>query len=233
MSKENLMGRIVSRYLTRSFLKWFALGIGVAVMLGTVVGFSIYYGMDSDTVTDPDNGVDLTTRLAEEVGAEIPNVVHVEIIGNATQAIHERLIWATVDQLGDSSDYSWNVTAYCMFPTDIVDFVLSQSEVDTIASGLVTSIENTEKLGIFGEEPYPAEGDLADLKWVTELYLANFTVIYLYINMDGLILFQTSTWEGDFQGNQNLIGAYVLSPESAFDSYIQVLKDLFTPHLAV
>lgn len=234
MSKENSLGKVVSRYLTRNFWKWFAIGLGASIVLGTVVGVSVYFGTNTPAGPDPDPEISFTTRLVEEIESEIPNIVHVEIVGNATQAIHERLIWATIDQIGDSSDYSWNVTTYVMFPDDVIEFVLSTSEVDQIGAGLFTSINNTERAGTYGEEPYSSQDELPDLKWVTELYLENGTVIFLFVNMDGLILYQTTTWEGNFQAvNMNMIGADVLIPESAFDNYIQSLKDLFTPYLEI
>jgi len=236
MSKENFLGKVVSRYLTRNFLKWFAIGLGAAMILGTIVGVSVYFGTNTPAGPDPDLDpeISFTTRLAEEIESEIPNIVHVEIVGNATQAIHERLIWATIDQIGGSSDYSWNVTAYVMFPDDVIEFILSTSEVDQIGIGLVTSINNTERVGTYGEEPYGDQDEIPNLKWVTELYLENGTVIFLYVNMEGLILYQITTWEGDFQAvNYNMIGSDVLLPESAFDNYIQSLKDLFTPYLEI
>ncbi|MBY9000258.1 MAG: hypothetical protein KGD64_05035 [Candidatus Heimdallarchaeota archaeon] len=234
MSKENFLGKVVSRYLTRNFWKWFAIGIGTAMVLGTVVGVSVYFGTYTPIGPDPDPETSFTTRLGEEMESEIPNVVHIEIIGNATQAIHERLIWATIDQLGDSSSYSWNVSAQVMFPDEVIIFELSTAEVNQIGTGLATSINNTEKDGVYGEDPYGSQDELPNLKWVTELYLENGTVIFLYVNMEGLILYQTTTWEGNFQAvNMNMIGADVLLPESAFDTYIQSLKDIFTPYLAI
>ncbi|MHA2358026.1 MAG: hypothetical protein ACXABK_04590, partial [Candidatus Heimdallarchaeaceae archaeon] len=159
----------------------------------------------------------------------------VEIIGNGTASIHPNLISATVDRLGDSESYSWNVTAYGINYTDysgyVTNFILSTSEVNEIAVGLFESINNTEKVGTYGEEPYPGTGDLPNLKWVTELYLENNTVYFLYINMEGLILFKSTNWFGNFEYIAGMYGSDVLLPESAFDDYVQVLSNLFAPHM--
>jgi len=237
MSKENLLGRTIGRYLRNNLAKGLAIGIGAALLVGTAVGLGVYYGVIYTPEPDPGPGPEpepelpFSTSLATEVQENIPNVVHLEIIGNGTAAIHERLIWGVVDRIGDNITYSWNVTAYAFFPSDIVNFVLSTNEVNLIAGGLFDSINNTERVGTYGEEPYPAVGELPNLKWVTEIYLENSTVIFLYINMEGLILYQSSTWYDDYQYDANMTGADVLVPESAFDDYVLVLQDLFSPHL--
>ncbi len=231
MSKENSLGKLLSKYWKRSFIKGLAIGIGAAIVVGTVVGVSIYFSNITPNIPEPNNGIPYSTKLAEEIQDEISNVVHVEIIGNATAAIHERLIYSSIERIGDNITYTWNVTAFAMFPNEEVNFVLSTNDVNQIAQGLFESINNTEKVGTYGQDPYPAEGEMPNLKWVTELYLANNTVIFLYINMEGLILFKTTTWYGDFDYDANMIGADVLLPESAFDDYIQVLKNLYTPYL--
>ncbi len=234
MSEKDLLGKAIARYLTKNFVKWFSIGFGAALILGTVIGVSFYYGFNPLTDHDPDPDIPFSTRLAEEIASEIPNVVHVIITGNATQAIHERLSWAIIDQEGDNTSYSWNVTAYVMFPADAINFLLSTAEVNEIGTGLVTSITNTERVGTFGVAPYGEDPEPPNMKWSTELYLANYTVILLFIDMEGLILFQTSTWQGDYNiDDTDMQGSAVLLPESAFDDYIQVLKDLFTPHLQI
>lgn len=231
MSKENSLGKLLSKYWQRSFIKGLAIGIGAAVVIGTVVGVSIYFKNTNPDIPEPNNGVPFTTRLAEEIQNEISNVVHVEIIGNGTAAIHEKLIYSTIERVGDNITYTWNVTAFTIDPITEVNFVISTNDVNQIAQGLFDSINNTEKVGTYGQDPYPAVGEMPNLKWVTELYLANNTVILLYINMEDLILFKTTTWYGDFDYDANMIGADVLIPESAFDEYIQVLKDMYTPQL--
>ena len=233
MSKENILGRTIRRYLQNNLIKGLAIGIGAAIVIGTAVGLGVYYGViyTPEPGPGPGPGLPFSTNLAVEVQNNIPNVVHVEIVGNATAAIHERLIWGIIDRIGDNQTYTWNVTTYAIFPPDVVNFVLSTFEINQIAGGLFDSINNTERVGTYGVEPYPAVGETPNLKWVTELYLENSTVIFLYINMEGLILYQSTTWYGNFQYDANMIGADVLIPESAFDDYIQVLKDLFSPHL--
>ncbi len=234
MSKENIFSRTIARYMRNNFVKGLAIGIGAAIVIGTVVGVSIYFGTIS--VPEPNgNGnepkLPYSTNLAQEIQKAIPNVVHVEIIGNATAAIHPNLIWAWMDRIGDNVTYSWNVTAQIMLPPFEIEFVLSSGEVGQIAQGLFDSINNTEKVGVYGQDPYPAVGEMPNLKWVTELYLQNSSVYFLYINMEGLILFQSTTWYGNYQYDANMIGADVLLPESAFDDYVEVLQNLFTLHM--
>ncbi|MFW9851898.1 MAG: hypothetical protein ACFFDS_03085 [Candidatus Thorarchaeota archaeon] len=231
MSKENSLVNLLSKYWKRSFIKGLAIGIGAAIVIGTVVGVSIYFSNIGPNIPEPNNGVPFSTRLAEEIQSEISNVVHVEIIGNGTAAIHERLIYSTIERIGDNITYTWNVTAHTIDPIDEVVFELATNEVNQIAQGLFDSINNTDKVGTYGQDPYPAVGEMPNLKWVTELYLANNTVIFLYINMESLILFKTTTWYGDFNYDANMLGADVLIPESAFDDYIQVLQDLYTPYM--
>ncbi len=235
MSKENLFSRTIARYLRNNFVKGLAIGISAAIVIGTVVGVSIYFSLPP-AVPDPNGNGDspeipFSTNLAQEIQGAIPNVVYAEIIGNATAAIHPRLIWSWMERIGDNISYTWNVTAEAMFPNEEVNFVLSGNEVGQIAQVLFDSINNTEKVGVYGEDPYPAVGEMPDLKWVTVLCLENTTTIFLYINMEGLILFQTGTWYGDYQYDGNMIGADVLLPESAFDDYVQVMSDLYTPYL--
>ena len=240
MSKENILGRTIGKYLRNNLVKGLAIGIGAAILVGTAVGLGVYYSViyePDGPGPDPGPGPELpfSTRLAAEVQGNIPNVVHLEIIGNGTASIHERLIWGVIDRIGDNITYSWNVTAYTIFPSDTVNFILSIDDVNLIAGGLFDSINNTERVGTYGEEPYPAVGELPDLKWVTEIYLENSTVIFLYVNMEGLILYKSTTWYStmydDYEYDANMIGADVLVPESAFDDYKQVLQVLFSPHL--
>ena len=231
MSKENSLGKLLSKYWQRSFIKGLAIGIGAALVIGTVVGVSIYFSNVNPDIPEPNNGAPFSTKLAKEIQDEISNVIHVEIIGNGTAAIHERLIYSTIDRIGDNITYTWDVTAFTIDPIDEVNFVLSTNDINQIAQGLFDSINNTDKDGTYGQDPYPAVGEMPNLKWVTELYLENSTVIFLYINMEGLILFKTTTWYDDFNYDANMIGADVLVPESAFDDYIQVLKNLYTPYM--
>jgi hypothetical protein len=233
MSKENIFSRTIARYLRNNFVKGLSIGISAAIVVGTIVGVSIYFSLPP-AVPDPNgNGpeVPFSTNLAYEIQSIIPEVVHVELIGNGTASIHPNLISAEIDRIGDNITYTWDVNAFSIALMDYVNFEFSQSEVNQIAQGLFDSINNTERVGTYGEDPYPSTGYLADLKWVTEIYLANYTVIFLYINQDGLILFQSTTWSGDFDAMQNMIGADVLVPESAFDDYVGVLQTLFTPYM--
>ncbi len=235
MSKENIFSRTIARYLRNNFVKGLAIGISAAIVIGTIVGVSIYFGQPP-AVPDPNgNGpeVPFSTNLAQEIQSVISEVVHVELIGNATSSIHPNLISAEMNRIGDNITYYWNVSAFSIALLDFVIFEFSQNEVNQIAQGLFDSINNTERVGTYGEDPYPGTGDLADIKWVTEIYLANYTAVFLYINQDGLILYQSTTWEGDFNAMQNLIGADVLIPESAFDEYVGVLQTLFAPHMEV
>jgi hypothetical protein len=237
MSKDNKLRQVIAQSLRNNFVKGLAIGISAAIVVGIVVGVSLHYGIPP--VTEPDgngngNGTELpfSARLAIEIQSIIPDVVHVELLGNATASIHPNLISAEMNRIGDNVTYTWNVSAFSIALLDYVNFTFSQSDVNLIAQGLFDSINNTERVGTYGEDPYPGTGDLADIKWVTEIYLENHTAVFLYINQDGLILYQTTEWTGDFSAMQNLIGAAVLVPESAFDDYVEVLQDLFESHMS-
>jgi hypothetical protein len=231
MSDEKTLSKAISRNLKGISIKWLAIGFGIAVVTGGIVGIGIYFGLPDTAPHDIDDDTEFSTMLAESVSSSIPNVVHMEIIGNATAQINSRLIWAYFDRIGDSISYEWNVSADAIDPLEEVNFILSKSQVDEIAVGLFDSINKTSRVGIYGQDPYPSEGDMPSLKFVTEIYFENNTVIFLYVNLAGLVLFQSSTWFDDYQYNANMIGADVLIPESAFDDYIIVLSNLFAPHL--
>jgi hypothetical protein len=231
MSDEKVLSNTISKSLKGSFIKWLAIGFGIAIVTGGIVGIGVYFGMpDTSPPEVPDNG-SFSTRLAEAVSSSIPNVEHMVILGNGTADIHSRLGYATFDRIGDSSIYEWNVTAFAMFPPEDVNFILSQSQVGEIAGGLFDSINKTSRVGTYGEDPYPSDIYLASLKFVTEIFFENNTMIFLFMDMDGLTLFKSTSWYGDYQYDQNLLGSHVLVPESAFDDYITVLSNLFTPHL--
>ena len=234
MSKESILAKKLASFFSRNFVKGLAIGIGAAIVLGTIVGVSVYYGVIYEPNTNPnpnpEPGTPFSSRLAEEVFSIFPNVVHVAVLGNGTAAINENMLSASFDRVEEGEDYIWSVLAYTFGGP--VEFNLTYNEVGQIAQGLFDSINNTEKVGTYGEGDYPAEGELPNLKWVTEIYLENNTLIYLYVNMGGLILYQRTTWDGNFNSvNANMIGSAVLLPESAFDDYIQVLRDLFDPHV--
>jgi len=229
MSDEKTLSKAIAGSLKGSFIKWLAIGFGIAVVTGGIVGIGVYFGIQDPTTPNPE--VDpFSTQLAESVYALISNIVHVEIIGNATAQINSRMISATFDRVGDNVTYSWDVTGYAINPEEEVNFVLSTNQVNEIGQGLLESINNTEKVGIWGVGPYQSGGEQPNMKWATELYLENSTVIYLYINMESLILFHSTTWTGDYQADVNMIGGTVLEPESAFDEYISVLSTLFAPY---
>ena len=180
--------------------------------------------------TIPPDIDEFSTRLAESVSCSIPNVVHMEIIGNGTTQINDRLIWAYFDRIGDNFTYNWNVSANAINPEEEINFILSKSQVDEIAVGLFESINKTSRVGTYGQDPYPSEGETPSLKFVTEIYFENSTVIFLYVDNEGLVLYKSLTWHDDFQYTANMLGAAVLEPESAFDDYITVLSNLFAPH---
>ncbi len=231
MSDEKILSKAISGSLKGSFIKWLAIGFGIAIVTGGIVGIGVYFGMPDTTPPDIDDNGGFSTRLAESVSGSIPNVVHMMILGNGTAQINSRLAYASFDRIGDSSSYEWNVSAFAMFPPEEINFILSQVQVDEIAGGLFDSINKTSRVGTYGQEPYPSDIYLASLKFVTEIFFENNTMIFLFVDMDGLVLFKSTTWHDDYQYDQNLLGAHVLIPESAFDDYITVLSNLFTPHL--
>ena len=233
MSNEKSIGKAVSKGLRGSFMKWFAIGLGAAIVIGSVVGVSVYFTLP-DSGGPGENPGSYTSRLASEIQGLIPEVVYMQIIGNASQAIDDRMTWSHFEREGTSEDYYWNATAYLMFPDEVVNFNISQEDVEGIAQSMFDSISVTEHLGTWGVAPYEDDGYPPDMKWATEMFLENGTVVILFINMESLILYQTSTWTlvGDdyMVDNSNMIGSAVLSPESAFDTYVDEMSALFEPH---
>ncbi len=231
MSKENLIGKTISKGLRGSFMKWFAIGLGAAIVIGSVVGVSVYFTLPDGNGPDDGPSEPYSNRLATELLGQIPNVLYMEIGGNASQTIDDRMIWSTFERIGTSEDYYWNATASLIDPSEEIIFIVSKEEVGEIALAMFDSINNTEYLGTWGEDPYDGLGDLPNMKWVTELYLENGTAIFLYVNMESLVLFQTTTWTGNFEiDNSSMYGAAVLSPESAFSVYVDKMAEIFEPH---
>jgi hypothetical protein len=228
MSNEKLIGKAVSKGLRGSFMKWFTIGLGAAIVIGSVVGVSVYFTLPDGGTNEPPGSY--TSRLASEIQGLIPDVVYMEISGNASQVIDDRMIWSEFERVGTSEDYYWNTTAQLMFPDEEINFDITKEQVEGIAQAFFDSISATERLGTWGEDPYDGLGDLPNMKWVTELYLDNGTAIFLYVNMESLVLFQSTTWTGNFEANMNMMGAAVLSPESAFNTYVDAMSALFEPH---
>lgn len=230
MSEEKLVGKAISKGLKGSFMKWFAIGLGAAIVIGSVVGVSVYFTLPDGNGPDNEPSVPYSSRLAASIQDSIPDVLYMEIGGNATGYIDERMIWSEFVRIGTSEDYYWNATALLMFPTEDITFTVSKEEVEGIAEAMFDSINNTERLGTWGLPPYESGGELPNMKWVTELYFENGTAVFLYINMESLILCQRTTWTGNFEANMNMIGSAVLSPESAFDNYVAAMAAIFEPH---
>jgi len=235
MSEEKLLGKAISKGLKGSFMKWFAIGLGAAIVLGSVVGVSVYFTLPNGT--GPDNGgpsEPYSSRLASSILGSIPNVLYMEIGGNATGFIDDRMIWSSFERIGTSEDYYWNTSALLVDPVEDINFVITKEQVEGVAQAMFDSINATERLGTWGEAPYEGLGELPNMKWVTELFLENGTVILLYVNMESLILCQQTTWTlvGDYYvvDNMSMYGSAVLSPESAFDDYVAAMAALFEPH---
>ena len=167
MSDKKTLSKAIAGSLKGSFIKWLAIGIGIAVVTGGIVGIGIYFGMQDTTPPDVDNDTGFSTMLAESVSSSIPNVVHMEIIGNGTAQINSRLIWAYFDRIGDSISYEWNVSADAFDPEEEVNFILSKSQVDEIAVSLFDSINKTSRVGTYGQEPYTDNEYEASLKFVS------------------------------------------------------------------
>ena len=233
MSNEKLIGKAVSKGLRGSFMQWFAIGLGAAIVIGSVVGVSVYFTLPNGETPNGGPSETYSSRLASEILGIIPNVVYMEIGGNASGFIDDRMIWSEFERIGSSEDFYWNTSATLIDPLEHINFVITKEEVEGVAQAMFDSINNTEHLGTWGLPPYEGLGDLPNMKWVTELYLENGTAIFLYVNMESLILFQTTTWTfefDDYQANMNMIGAAVLSPESAFDNYVATMAALFAPY---
>ncbi len=230
--KKKTFGNVISSNLRRDFVKGIAIGIMGAIILGSVVGITLHFNLDDNI---PDNEQSYTTALGMAIRDLIPEVVHVEIVGNGTIAIHPRLIWATMDRVEESELLTWNVNAQTL---DFVngtpvggetDFIIYEPDIINIAESLFTSVSNTTKIGTYGVAPYDYEtmGYTANIYWGMRLYLANTTVIQLLILEDGLIF--VTRWTGD----TNMMGADILEPLSAFDDLLSTLQLIFAQHLDV
>ena len=230
MSEEKLLGKTISKGLKGSFLKWFAIGLGAAIVVGSVVGVSVYFTLPNNHTPNNGGSEPFSSRLATSIRSAIPNVLYMEIGGNASGFIDDRMIWSSFERVGTTEDYYWNTSATLIDPYEEINFIITKEEVEEIAQAMFDSINNTERLGTWGLPPYEGLGDLPNMKWVTEIYLENGTAIFLYVNMESLILFQSTTWTGNFVADMNMIGAAVLSPESAFNDYVLAMAELFAPY---
>lgn len=230
--KKKTFGNVISSNLRRDFVKGMAIGIMGAIILGSVVGITLHFSLDDNV---PDNEPSYTTALGMAIRDLIPEVVHVEIVGNGTIAIHPRLIWATMDRVEESELLTWNVNAQTL---DFVngtpvggetDFIIYEPDIINIAESLFTSVSNTTKIGTYGVAPYDYEtmGYTANIYWGMRLYLANTTVIQLLVLEDGLIF--VKRWTGDI----SMMGADILEPLSAFDDLLSTLQLIFAQHLDV
>lgn len=228
MSSEKLLGNALSKLLRNSFMKWFAIGLGAAVVVGSIVGVSVYFSITGPNV--PNNGGSFPERLANSMRDSFPDILHMQIGGNASGYIDSRMIWSEFYREGTSENYVWNATAQLLFPSEEINFVVNKSDVEGIAQAMYDSIRACEFAGIWGQPPYELGEDLPNMKYVTELYFENGTAAFLYVNMGGLVLYQTTTWTGNFNANMNMIGSSVLTPESAFESYVTVMAALFEPY---
>ena len=207
---------------------------GILIIAGAITGITLYFSNQNDP--DPNGEEDYVVLLAQELQSIIPEIDHLEILGNATVAIHERLIWAAIEQEGDSSDFTWNVTAFTLdFDENMTaipgttNFELDIVEINQISQGLSDAITNTTKVGTYGVAPYDYEtmGYLANVLWGINIYLVNTTVIQLLILEDDLVF--VTTWTGD----TNMIGADILEPVSAFEHLRAALETVFSPYLDV
>ena len=216
--------------------KWIittAIVFGILIVAGTITGITLYL---SNQKTEPHGEEDYVVLLAQELQSIIPEIDHLEILGNATSAIHERLIWAAIEQEGDSSAFTWNVTAFTLdFDENMTaipgttNFELNIDEINQISQGLFDAITNTTKVGTYGVAPYDYEtmGYLANVLWGINIYLVNTTVIQLLILEDNLVF--VTTWTGDI----NMGGADILEPVSAFEHLRAALETVFSPYLDV
>ncbi|GAH14563.1 unnamed protein product, partial [marine sediment metagenome] len=140
---------VISNNLRRDFVKGIAIGIMGAIVLGSVVGITLHFSLDDNI---PDNEPSYTTALGMTIRDLIPEVVHVDIVGNGTIAIHPRLIWSTMDKFEESELLIWNVTAYTL--EEEIEFSIYEQDINNIAESLFTSISNTTKVGTYGVPPY-------------------------------------------------------------------------------
>ena len=232
---DKIIKQALYKRMKSQFLMWALIGAISAILIGGTIYYAEYHTFQqvNDHSQHPSNVPQISRSkiLASEVLDNVPEIVHLQVLGNATGNIYPNLLDAEFDRIGNSTNYSWNVSSEILtqdLQVQKASFLLSQSEVDTIGQAFYDSISSTEAVGKYGQGTNDLE--LGNLQWGMVMFLENHTLIGIYVYED-IVLFATGDWNSDYTGSPNLIGADILVPPSSFDTLLSVLSDLFHNHL--
>ncbi len=239
---DNPIEKKVRNEIRKELIKWAMVGLLLSITIGTATYLAWDYANPPAT-SDLNNSnseqkkplLEVKTKLAQSVYASFPEIVHVEILGNGTGKIYPDLLESYMDRIGNSSDYSWNVTAMLLQSTngDVYQvvtetFVMSASEVNDIGISLFNAINSSIIKGIYGENPYT--GELPSIDWGLKLYLANLTAYSIIVYEDMFVLLSVETLSSYNEG-YSVTGAYVIEPTTPFQQVLNLLSQIYHDHL--
>ena len=232
-SKTTVLNKQIRKHLLKNFSKWFLVGsFSVLVISSGFLAYKLSLSPDTNQ-----NGA--MVNYAQALQQSIPEAVFIEIIGNATSAIHESLMDARIYRTNPYPDLTWNVTANILkFDNEgdayleEVSFTLNSYVINEIGQNLFESLNNTVILGHYGEEPY--NDDITyntNIKWGLRFFLENNTIIELIVLENGLVVYGKGYWVTFSNYSTNMIGAMIIGPESAFDNTIRILREIFEENI--
>lgn len=236
MSEQDSLNKAITRLLKKDFIKWLIVGIAVGLVVGGSIALIMHLHVPEVQQPENEQEESYTQRMATQLQDLVPAYEHVELLGNGTTAIHERLIDAQFNRIYINDTLAWNVSAFVLEEQNgeltgkTVNFVFDSEDVDAVAQGLYDSVAATERVGTYGEPPYDY-GELANIYFGIGLFLENKTYISVLVLDDGLVFLCIGTWTSYEQTSFDLLGSAIISPASAFDNLTGVLRDLFAEHL--
>lgn len=241
---KNQFENIIQKRIWKELIKWAVLGLLVTMFLG-IATYWVWQTTTPPSTIDTDKQLPsqdnpepsinrLETRLAQSLYNSFPEIVHVEVLGNATGLIYPNLLDSFMDQIPGATDYSWNVTATLLKiengtpRTQTTSFVIDSSEVTDIADSLFIAINASTIKGVYGEDPYT--GVLPNIDWGLKLFLANHTAYSILVYEDMFVLFSVENWVS-FNEGYTITGSYVLEPTDLFQQVLSVLSQIYHEHL--
>ncbi|MHA1316618.1 MAG: right-handed parallel beta-helix repeat-containing protein [Candidatus Heimdallarchaeum aukensis] len=228
------LNKQIRKHLVKNFSKWFIVGsISVLVISSGFLAYKLSVSPDNTN----QNGA--MVKYAQALQQSIPEAVYIEIIGNATSAIHESLMDAHIYRISPYPDLTWEVTANILKFDDEgrayleeISFTLDSYVIDEIGQNLFESLNNTVILGHYGEKPYNDEDTYnINIKWGLRFFLENTTIIELIVLENGLVVYAKGYWVTFSNYSTNMIGALIIGPESAFDNTIRILREIFEENI--
>ncbi len=239
---NNPIEKKVRNEIRKELIKWLMVGLlaSIAIGTGTYLVLNSTNPPATNDLSDSNDEqnkpiIEVKTKLAQSVLESFPEIVHVEVLGNGTGKIYPGLLDSYMDRIGNSSEYSWNVTALLLQSTngDVYQvvtetFVMSTSEVNDIGMSLFDAINSSTIKGVYGEDPYT--GELPSIDWGLKLYLANSTAYSIIVYEDMFTLLSVETWSSYNEG-YSITGAYVLEPTTPFQEVLTLLSQLYHNHL--